>query len=106
MEEGARDPPHRVIRTRTQKRTTKEIPATEADMLGDRFGEIVEMCDGYAGVHPEHQFHVIQVLTRFPHWHDGGWSHTIPSEDFPKDLHCGTARVADWCRVQVWRWSR
>ena len=103
-EEESCGPPHGVMRTGTQNRTTKEVPATEIDMLGDRFGELVERFDGCAGVDPEHKFHVVQVLTWFPHWHDGGWSRryavlTPRPEDFSKDWHCGTARVADRCRV-------
>ena len=46
----------------TQIPTTKDIPASEADTFGDRFGELVESCDGFAGVHPEHKFQIVQVL--------------------------------------------
>ena len=42
--------------------TTKDTPANEADTLCDRFGELVEGCDGFAGVHPEHKFQIVQVL--------------------------------------------
>jgi len=52
----------RVIGMGTQILTTKDIPANEADTLGDRFGELVEGCDGFAGVHPEHKFQIVQVL--------------------------------------------
>ena len=30
--------------------------------LRDRFGELVEGCDGFAGVHPEHKLQIVQVL--------------------------------------------
>ena len=33
----------------TQILTTKDIPANEADTLGDRFGELVESCDELRG---------------------------------------------------------
>ena len=36
----------RVINMGTQILTTEVIPAHEADTLGDRFGELVESCDG------------------------------------------------------------
>ena len=45
----------------TQILTTKDIPADEADTLGDRFGELVQSCDGFAGVHPEYNFQIVQV---------------------------------------------
>ena len=51
-EEESRHLPHRVISTGTQNRTTKEVPATEGDMLGDRFGELVERFDGLRVVIP------------------------------------------------------
>ena len=42
--------------------TTKDTPANKADTLRDRFGELVEGCDGFAGVHLEHKFQIVQVL--------------------------------------------
>ena len=36
----------RVINMGTQILTTEVIPAHEADMFGDRFGELMESCDG------------------------------------------------------------
>ena len=52
----------RVIGVGTKIPTTKDIPANEADTFRDRFGELVEGCDGFAGVHPEHKFQTVQVL--------------------------------------------
>ena len=52
-----------VIGMETKIPTTKDTPAKEADTLRDRFGEFVEGCDGFAGVHPEHKFQNVQVLT-------------------------------------------
>ena len=37
----------RVFNMGTQILTTEVIPAHEADTLGDRFGELVESCDGW-----------------------------------------------------------
>ena len=54
----------RVIGVGTQILTTKDIPANEADTLGDRFGELVEGCDGFAGVHPEHKFQIVRWRQR------------------------------------------
>ena len=36
----------RVIDMGTHFLTTKDIPANETDTLGDRFGELVQSCDG------------------------------------------------------------
>ena len=46
----------------TQIPSTKDIPAIDADTFGDRFGKLVESCDGFAGIHPEHKFPIVQVL--------------------------------------------
>ena len=51
----------RVIDMGTQFLTTEDIPAHEADTLGDRFGELVESCNRFPGVHPEHNFQIVQV---------------------------------------------
>ena len=51
----------RVIGVGTNIPTTKDTPANEVDTLRDRFGELVEGCDGFAGVHPEHKFQIVQV---------------------------------------------
>ena len=40
----------------TQMLASKNIPANEADTLGDRLGELVECFDGSAEVHREHKF--------------------------------------------------
>ena len=39
-------------------RTTKDIQLNETDVLGELVGD----CDGFAGVHPEHKFKIVQVL--------------------------------------------
>ena len=52
----------RVIGMGTQILTTKDIPTSEAETLSDRFGELVESCDGFEGVHPEHKFQIVEVL--------------------------------------------
>ena len=52
----------RVIGVGTKIPTTKDTPANKADTLRDRFGELVEGCDGFAGVHLEHKFQIVQVL--------------------------------------------
>ena len=46
----------------TKVLTTKDIRTNEADTLNDRFGELVEGCDGFAGVRPEHKFQNSEVL--------------------------------------------
>ena len=51
----------RVINMGTQILTIEVIPAHEADTLGDRFGELVESCDGFVGADPEHDFQIVQV---------------------------------------------
>ena len=43
----------RVIGMGSKIPTTKDTSANEVDTLRDRFGELVEGCDGFAGVHPE-----------------------------------------------------
>ena len=52
----------RLIGKGTKIPTTKDTPANKADTLRDRFGELVEGCDGFAGVHLEHKFQIVQVL--------------------------------------------
>ena len=52
----------RLIGVGTKIPTRKDIPAKEADTLRDRFGELVEGCDGFAGVHSEDKFQIVQVL--------------------------------------------
>ena len=54
----------RVVGMGTQILTTKDIPENEADTLSDRFGELVEGCDGFAGVHPEHKFQIVRWRQR------------------------------------------
>ena len=51
----------RLIGIGTKIPTTKDTPANEGDTLRDRFGELVEGCDGFAGVHPEYKFQIVQV---------------------------------------------
>ena len=41
--------------------TTEVIPAIETDTLDYRFGEHVESSDDFVGVHPEHNFQIVQV---------------------------------------------
>ena len=43
----------RVIGLRTQVRTTKDIPAYEADVLGERLESLWSTVKGFARVHPE-----------------------------------------------------
>ena len=45
----------------TQILTTKVIPAHDVDTLGYLFGELVESCDGFAVVHTEYNFQIVQV---------------------------------------------
>ena len=52
----------RVIGMETKIPTFNNTPANEADTLRDRFREFVEGCDGFAGVHQEHKFQIVQVL--------------------------------------------
>ena len=49
----------RVIGMGTQILTTKDIPTSEAETLSDRFGELVESCAGFEGVHTEHKFQIV-----------------------------------------------
>ena len=49
----------RVFNKGTQIFTTEVIPAHEADTLGDRFGELVESCDGLWCSDPEHDFQIV-----------------------------------------------
>ena len=39
-----------------------DIQMNENDVLGDKFGELVEDYDRFAKVHPEHKFQIIQML--------------------------------------------
>ena len=52
----------RLIGFGTKIPTTKDTPANEADTLRDRFGKLVQGCDGFAGVHSEDKFQIVQVL--------------------------------------------
>ena len=51
----------RVIDMGTHIPTTEVIPTHEADTLEYRFGEHVESSDGFAGVHLEHNFQIVEV---------------------------------------------
>ena len=51
----------RVIGRGVQILTTEVIPAIETDTLDYRFGEHVESSDDFVGVHPEHNFQIVQV---------------------------------------------
>ena len=56
----------RVIGRGIQILTTEVIPAIETDTLDYRFGEHVESSDDFVGVHPEHNFQIVQVRGAFP----------------------------------------
>ena len=79
----------RVIGRGIQILTTEVIPAIENDTLGYRFGEHVESSDDSVGVHPEHNFQIVQVR--------GGSTGGLDWKARPRASPGGSTGEFDWC---------
>ena len=95
----------RAIGMGTHILTSKDIPANEADTLGEQFGELVECCDGCVELHQEHKF---QMMSRKPsniQVLESSWKRHMRAAVEAATDAAASKLAATGDRAQIYRWT-